>query len=808
MPYVPAVLKVPFLWGIPFSSRVTFLWGLAISLAACHTLLATEETPQASPQSALHRQIDALVEREAIGPLAPQCSDAEFLRRVHLDLTGCVPTADEVTAFLADTAQDKREQLIDRLLASVEFVRHMAIELDVILLERRTDSVVPVAEWERYLIDFVAADRPINQLFQELIFFESDPTAAGPAAKFLLCRSAEPNAVTRDVGRLAFGMDMQCAQCHNHPLISGYLQEDYYGLYAFWHRTNLFTDAKKKTNWITEKADGESSFVSVFTGDGRDIALPRPPLGNVLVDEPVLVKNEAYLVEPNADQPGRPRFSRRQMLAQQLSGNIQFRRNLANRLWQKMFGRGIVHPLDLHHPENPPVHPQLLSLLADELVKQDFRLRPMLRALALTRAYQRSSREPDPDCINFQDIAARKQQLQTEQDRLSQAVALATERLQGPQETYTRLLRQQEKVAAELPKLLKAANEAYDKLAQSQTERDKLQKAKDQLTAEFSAVRIAANACAQAARVSSEDPSLRTIYRQLEAKANQLAMRVTSTEKELQPKLAAFTQAAASFDQAKAALDSADQRQLRPDDIALAEKNFQAARFELDQAIYQQRELSAKIELCNLAVQFDSVRDHDAAQADSLWRSLLEQWANRQQLAAIKPLSAEQLFVAMMQVTGNWSPHVQAASKKLQADPPQLLKDASPDQRKHVEQILLQAALLDQIRGSMKQFVGLFGGAPGEAFQATVNQALFVSNSSVIDALIKPREDNLTQKLLQVTDAELWANNLYLSILSRPATEQERQEVIELSASIGNQPETLREMQWALLSSAEFRFNH
>ncbi len=480
----------------------------------------------------------------------------------------------KVTAFLADTAQDKREILIDRLLTSVEFVRHMAIELDVILLERRTDSVIPVAEWERYLIDFVAADRPINELFQELIFFESDPTAVVPAAKFLLCRSAEPNAVTRDVGRLAFGMDLQCAQCHNHPLISGYLQEDYYGLYAFWHRTNLFTDAKKKANWITEKAEGESSFVSVFTGDGRDIALPRPPLGNVLVNEPVLVKHEAYLVEPSTDQPGRPRFSRRQMLAQQLSGNVQFRRNLANRLWQKMFGRGIVHPLDLHHSENPPVHPQLLSLLADELVKQDFRLRPMLRALALTRAYQRSSREPDPECINFQDIAARKLQLHADQARLSQAVAAAQERLQSPQEAYTRLLRQQEQVAAELPKLLKAANEAYDKLSQSQTERDKYQSAKDQLTAEFSAVRTAANACAQAARVSSEDPSIRTIYRQLEAKANQLAMRMTSAEKELQPKLAAFTQAAASFAQAEAALDSADQRQLQPDDIASAEKTF------------------------------------------------------------------------------------------------------------------------------------------------------------------------------------------------------------------------------------------
>ncbi len=153
------------------------------------------------------------------------------------------------------------------------------------------------------------------------------------------------------------------------------------------------------------------------------------------------------------------------------------------------------------------------------------------------------------------------------------------------------------------------------------------------------------------------------------------------------------------------------------------------------------------------------MRSLDAAQADGLWRSLLEQWTNRQQIGAMKPLSAEQLYVAMMQVTGNWSPQVQAARSKLQANPPPRLKDVSPDQRNHMEQLELQAAVLEQVRGSMKQFVGLFGGAPGEAFQATVNQALFVSNSSVIDALLKPREDNLTQKLLQLSDAGHWANS-------------------------------------------------
>jgi hypothetical protein len=789
--------------------RITAALVFGLWISACTTLTGAAPGEHAPAPLALHAQIDTLLERAAIGPLAPPCADAEFLRRIHLDLTGGVPSAGEVTAFLEDPALDKRGKLIDRLMESNDFIRHMAIELDVVLLERRTDTLVAVGDWERYLIDFLAADRPLDQLYQELLFYESDPTAVAPPAKFLLSRSAEPNAVTRDVGRLAFGKDLQCAQCHNHPLIADYLQDDYYGLYAFWHRTSLVTDPKSKASWITEQAEGETSFESVFTGDGREAALPRPPLGQVLVDEPALLKTEAYLVEPSANQAGRPHYSRRQSLAQQLPDNAQFRRNVANRLWQKMFGRGLVHPLDLHHTDNPPVNPQVLNLLADALAAHSFQLRPMLRQLALTRAYQRSSSEPDPACLNFQDIAARKVLLQAEQTRVSQALAAAKERVQAPQETYTRLLRQQEQVAAELPKLLKAANEAQDKLIKSQSVRDQHQSTRDQIAAEFDAVRAAANACGRAARVATEDTSLLKISRELEAKANQLAMRLTAAESALKTALDSFATVSADFVGAQAALTEADARQLQPEDITLAERDYLAARTELEQANYEQRGLANSIELCELVAQFEAVREHDVAQADSLWRSLLEQWTQRQQIAAVRPLSAEQLWVAMLQATGNWSPQVQAALSKLQSAPPQQLTQASADQRRQVEQLLLQSALLDQIRGSLKQFVGLFAGTPGEDFQATVNQALFVSNSTVIDELLKPREDNLSQQLLQVTDAEQWIDHLYLAILSRPATEQERHEIVGLRGDGGEPAEAfVREVQWALLSSAEFRFNH
>ena len=105
---------------------------------------------------------------------------------------------------------------------------------------------------------------------------------------------------------------MQCCQCHDHPLINDYYQDDYYGLFAFIvHRTGLFTDAKTKLVSLTEKAEGEASFKSVFTGASSDKALPRLPKGAVLFIEPTFAKGQEYSVKPEKDIRGIPKFSRR-----------------------------------------------------------------------------------------------------------------------------------------------------------------------------------------------------------------------------------------------------------------------------------------------------------------------------------------------------------------------------------------------------------------------------------------------------------------------------------------------------------------
>src|SRR4029078_10462161 len=117
---------------------------------------------------------------------------------------------------------------------------------------------------------------------------------------------------------LALGMDLQCCQCHDHPLIDDYSQADYYGLFAFVHRTSLFTDAKTKLISLTEKADGEAGFKSVFTGAASDKALPQVPKGAVLFVEPRFRPGDEYNVKPDKTVRGVPKFSRREALAERL----------------------------------------------------------------------------------------------------------------------------------------------------------------------------------------------------------------------------------------------------------------------------------------------------------------------------------------------------------------------------------------------------------------------------------------------------------------------------------------------------------
>jgi hypothetical protein len=329
---------------------------------------------------------------------ATPASDAEFLRRIYLDLTGSVPTADEARAFLKDPSSAKRQTIIDCLLTSLEHARHLATILDVILMERWPDKYVAHEPWLEYLRSSVAANKPWDQLVREILSSDGADAKTRPAAKFYLERQAEPNLLTRDISRLFLGTNLQCCQCHDHPRIEDYKQAHYYGLFAFLNRSSLVVDKKLNLAVLSEKADGEVTFQSVFDpAKVTKSTSPRLPEGPPL-EEPAIEKGKEYVVAPVAGGRAVPRFSRRALLGPTLASgdNEQFKRNIANRLWALMMGRGLVHPLDLDHSANPPSHPQLLKLLADDIAARKFDMRGFLRELALSQTYQRSSEQASP----------------------------------------------------------------------------------------------------------------------------------------------------------------------------------------------------------------------------------------------------------------------------------------------------------------------------------------------------------------------------------------------------------------------------
>ena len=150
---------------------------------------------------------------------------------------------------------------------------------------------------------------------------------------------------------------------------------------------------------LGEKAEGEVTFSSVFKKKVAHKTGPRVLEGRPAA-EPALAKGQDYLVPPDKEGKVRPVpvFSRRALLGPSLTApeSAAFARNVANRLWALLMGRGLVHPVDLHHGENPPSNPELLDQLGTELAAMKYDLKAFLRELALTRAYQRSS-EPPPD---------------------------------------------------------------------------------------------------------------------------------------------------------------------------------------------------------------------------------------------------------------------------------------------------------------------------------------------------------------------------------------------------------------------------
>ncbi|HEY7154182.1 MAG TPA: DUF1549 domain-containing protein [Gemmataceae bacterium] len=342
----------------------------------------------------LHRQIDALIAASAKGkPASANSSDGEFLRRVYLDVAGRIPSVEEARTFLHDISTDKRARLIERLLSGPEYPRRMQEQLHTMLMERLGDN----ADWSKYLLRCFEQNKPWDVMTREILSGTSEPRAKGAA--FFLSKRLEHYgenpvdypALTRDIGRLFLGVNLQCAQCHDHLFISDYKQADFQGLLAFVQ--NVSTPGGTPPRIIEKPTTKKLAFASVFDKVQKETG-PRLP-GMKEVPIPSFKPGEEWATkpEPKKKMPGTLQFSTLAKLAEQMTDpqNTAFAHNFANRLWYLLMGRGLVHPLDLRHGDNPSSHPELLDLLAREAVAQKYDIKSLLREIALSQTYQRSS---------------------------------------------------------------------------------------------------------------------------------------------------------------------------------------------------------------------------------------------------------------------------------------------------------------------------------------------------------------------------------------------------------------------------------
>ena len=360
--------------------------------------------------AALARRIDAALARKVaadrVAP-SPRADDAEFLRRACLDLTGVIPTPERAAAFLDTSAPDKRARLVDELLASPSYGRHMADLWQRLMVPRDSDNrrlqPQPLAKW---LEERFNANTPWNLLVRDLLTATGPQDANGAVTYFLA--NASVDKMTDSVSKLFLGLQLQCAQCHNHPFTRD-KQDDYWALAAFF--TKVRPDNVKKA----AKQGGSPAIAEDGRGKARLPESARTvPARFLHGDQPDLKRQEPY----------------RPVLADWMTSpkNPFFARAAVNRFWAQMFGRGLVNPVDDMHEGNAPSHPELLQDLADTFVASNFDLKGLLRALALSEAYNRSSKPAPgatPELQSFAVMAVKSLAPEQLYDSLTQVLGNA-----------------------------------------------------------------------------------------------------------------------------------------------------------------------------------------------------------------------------------------------------------------------------------------------------------------------------------------------------------------------------------------------
>jgi hypothetical protein len=346
--------------------------------------------------------------RELGIPPSPLCDDATFLRRVSVDVTGKLPTADEAQRFIADTDPNKRDRLVDRLLESPGYGDYFANKWSNVLRNRRRDGndVAYTFRFHHWIRRALQENLPYDQFVRNVLAATGDVEAHPPVQWY---REIEnPEARMEDTAQLFLGLRLGCAKCHHHPF-EQWSQKDYYGFQAFFSQVALkqsrYNVAQNRNDYVYLSGNAPAS-TNPRTGE----SLKPTGLGAAPVDVAPWEDARHYLVDWMT-APDNPFFARA----------------LANRYWKHFFGRGIVEPEDDMRVTNPPSNPALLDALARHFTQSGYNLKDLVRTICRSSAYQLSS-EPTAlnrrDKQNYSSFAPRRLAAEALYDAVNQVAAM------------------------------------------------------------------------------------------------------------------------------------------------------------------------------------------------------------------------------------------------------------------------------------------------------------------------------------------------------------------------------------------------
>lgn len=317
-----------------------------------------------------------------------------LLRRTTLDLAGRVPTSVEREWFLSQPESDRRRLLVERLSQSPDFSFQQRNWLDEMLLPNQPYN----DEFRSYLLAAVQNNRSWDLIFREIMKANSGEGSEKGAAQFLKSRVRELDDLTNDTAILFFGVNISCAKCHDHPLVSDWKQDHFYGMQAFFQRTYQ----TRKANSLAERPFGEVKFTTVG-GEAKNASFMFLT-GDIIADRtPQFSDDERKQLEERVrkleheDSEAEifvPEFRPRDELVElalRESKDRFFARNIVNRTWARLMGTGLVDPPDQMHTGNPASHPELLEWLTNDLVSHGYDLRRLIQGIVLSEAYARSS---------------------------------------------------------------------------------------------------------------------------------------------------------------------------------------------------------------------------------------------------------------------------------------------------------------------------------------------------------------------------------------------------------------------------------